>query len=328
LKTKAVLDYPLRGNQKIIVSTLLSVKNLQKVYPGRKECPAVNGISFELREKEILGFLGPNGSGKTTTIQMLLGTLSKSSGFIHYFGKDFDRHRSDCLQHVAYASTYTSLPWILTVEENLKVIGRLYGISPKESVKRYLPLLERFGILEQKNDQISSLSSGQVTRLMLVKAFFVRPRIVLLDEPTASLDPFISREICEFLLEQRKKFGLSILFTSHKMEEVSRLCDRVIFLKKGKIIADENPKKLVMKNALYCLRLTLIDGMKRTRTFAEEGNFAYKIQHRWIEIAIEGEKIPSFLNRLGKEGINYVNIQIEEPSLEDYFFKSQEKDEP
>ena len=176
----------------------------------------MDDISFDLEEGEILGFLGPNGSGKTTTIQMLLGTLTKTSGDIYYFGKDFTKYRSEILKQVSFASTYTSLPWILTLEENLIVFGYLYGLSRKESRRSFFPLLERFGILDKKDEEVTSLSAGQVTRLMLVKALFVNAKILLLDEPTASLDPDISRDICSFLLEQRDKRGISILSTISK----------------------------------------------------------------------------------------------------------------
>src|SRR3990167_11079876 len=123
------------------MSLVLSVKNLKKVYPGKKPFVAVDDISFDLRGGEILGFLGPNGSGKTTTIQMLLGTLTVSSGTIVYFGQDFATHRSQALEHISFASTYTNLPWLLTLEENLNVFGRLYGLSPQESARRFDPLL-------------------------------------------------------------------------------------------------------------------------------------------------------------------------------------------
>jgi ABC-2 type transport system ATP-binding protein len=316
---KTILWYFFMKNLRNIVTTILSVTNLRKVYSGKSESPAVDGISFDLKEKEILGLLGPNGSGKTTTIQMLLGTLSKSSGSIVYFGKDFDRCRGEILQDITYASTYTSLPWLLSVEENLEVIGRLYGLSPKESRQRFFPLLERFGILDLKGNPINSLSAGQVTRVMLVKAFFIGPKVILMDEPTASLDPCISREICEFIREQRANEGTSILFTSHKMEEVAELCDRVIFLKKGKIIANDVPQNLARKNTLFCLRLTLFEGMEEAIALANQHQLSCKADHRILEISLAEDRIPFFLNLLGQQGILYLNIQIEEPSLEDYF---------
>lgn len=303
------------------MTPVLSVTNLQKIYPSNKNHIAVDSISFDLKESEILGLLGPNGSGKTTTIQMLLGTLSVTDGSIEYFGKDFSKHRSEVLQHISYASAYTSLPWTLTAEENLNVFGRMYGLSPKESTERYEPLLYRFGLTDKRNARVSSLSAGQITRLMIVKAFFIQPKIVLLDEPTASLDPDVANEICEFILEQRDQAGLSILFTSHKMEEAAELCDRVVFLKDGKIIANDIPKNLALTVSPFRLRLTIIDGMKRTIGLAEKRGLSYKLDHNLIEIAINENDIPSFLNDIGQAFITYASITIEEPSLEEYFLQ-------
>lgn len=307
------------------MSKVLSVKKLKKIYPGKNSSPSVDCISFDLEEGEILGLLGPNGSGKTTTIQMLLGTLALTSGSISYFGLDFFTHRSEVLNSISFASTYLSMPWILTVAENLEIIGLLYGLSKKESRRRYTPLLERFGIIDLLSRRIASLSAGQITRLMLVKAFFIHPKIVLLDEPTASLDPDISHEICAFILEQREKTGLSILFTSHKMDEVAEVCDRAIFLKQGKIVADDIPERLAKSVSLFRLRLVILDGMKRTVALAENSSFVYQIEHRSIEISLHEKEIPTFLSALGKADITYTAIQIEEPSLEDYFLNLAKK---
>lgn len=144
---------------------MLIVKDLKKVYGKKPPFTAVDGISFEMKRGEILGLLGPNGSGKTTTIQMLLGTLTPTSGSILYFGKDFSKHRSEILQSVSFASTYTSLPYILTVEENLKILGRFYEVD--DPFEKADPLLERFGILDKKKKPVSSLSAGQITRSSL-----------------------------------------------------------------------------------------------------------------------------------------------------------------
>lgn len=301
------------------MNPVLSVKDLRKTYPGNPPKHAVDGISFDLKPGEILGFLGPNGSGKTTTIQMLLGTLSSSGGSIVYFGKDFKQNRSEVLEHISFASTYTSLPWVLTVQENLEVFGRFYGLSPKESKARYLPLLERFGLKSYLRSRISSLSAGQITRLMVIKAFFIKPKVVLLDEPTASLDPDVSGEICSFILEQRDTFKTSVLFTSHKMEEVSLLCDRVIFLKGGKIIANDLPKNLMKKVSSFKLKLTITDGMKRIISLAHAKNLKYEVDHRLISLTLDEEVIPVFLSEIATSQVTYSHIQIEEPSLEDFF---------
>lgn len=307
------------------MSHVLSVDKLKKTYPGKPPVVAVDEISFQLNEGEILGLLGPNGSGKTTTIQMLLGTLASTSGSIYYFNKDFALHRSEVLQKVSFASTYTSLPWILTLAENLEVFGYLYGFNRKESFKQFDPLLERFGILDKKNQRVSTLSAGQVTRLMLIKAFFIQPRIVLLDEPTASLDPDIAKDICYFLMEQRDKHGISILFTSHKMEEVMEICDRAIFLKQGKIIADDLPEKLARSVSSFRIKLIITDGLKRTQAIAEREGLKYTVDHRLVEILIDEEKIPNFLDTLSKASVSYANIKIEEPSLEDFFLQIAKK---
>ena len=301
------------------MTALLKVTDLTKTFDSKPPFTAVNKISFDLQKGEILGFLGPNGSGKTTTIQMLLGLLSYTSGSIVYFGKEFKENRSEILKSVSFASTYTSLPWILTIEENLVVYGYLNGLNAKESRKRFCPLLERFGILSKRFQKVSSLSAGQITRLMLVKAFFIEPKIALLDEPTASLDPDISHEICQFLLEQRNKTGLSILFTSHKMDEATILCDRVIFLKKGNIIADGLPHTLAKEVSGYRLTLSLSDKMDTLVSLAEKNKFPHKANAQSIELTLDEADISPFLAEISQAGITYTKVQIEEPSLEDYF---------
>lgn len=304
---------------------VLSVKNLRKIYRGKPTYVAVDGISFDLKKGEILGLLGPNGSGKTTTIQMLLGTLTSTSGSILYFGKDFAKHRTEVLQQISFASTYASLPWILTIRENLEVFGALYGMSRKESAKKFDPLLERFGIYEKREKRVSSLSAGQITRLVLVKALFIDPKIVLLDEPTASLDPDIASDICSFLLEQRAKKGISVLFTSHKMAEVMEICDRTIFLKRGKIIANDLPKNLAKSVSKYRVKLVILDGMKRLVKNMKEHSFKHIVNDRNVEVTLDEEKIPGFLHFLSATGIVYTNIKIEEPSLEDFFLQMAKK---
>ncbi len=160
---------------------------------------------------------------------------------------------------------------------------------------------------------------------MLVKAFFTHPKIVLLDEPTASLDPDVSLEVCKFLQEQREETGLSILFTSHKMEEVAELCDRTIFLKNGSVIADDLPQNLAKSVSSYQLRLTITDGMKRTIALAEKKGIQYELEHRVIQLFLDEKEIPAFLNGMMQAGVSYASIQIKEPSLETYFLKIAEK---
>lgn len=300
---------------------VLSVRDLSKVYPGKIPFIAVNGISFDLKKGEILGLLGHNGAGKTTTIQMLLSTLKPTSGSIVYFGKNFFKNRSEVLKHVVFASTYVSLPWMLTVKQNLQVFARLYSVPTREIHPRMDELLTRFGIVDKKESPVSTLSAGQITRLMLVKAFMVRPKIVLLDEPTASLDPDIAKDVCKFVVEQRDSHGISIIYTSHNMDDVSEVCDRVLFLQNGKIIADDIPENLVRTVASSYVRLVVGDGMKRTIAIAERLKMSYHVDHRTIQFELDEAQIAKLLTALAHADVVYTNISITGPTLEDFFIR-------
>jgi len=228
---------------------VLTVSNLVKTFPSTDGgvFTAVNNISFTLHHGEILGLLGPNGAGKTSTIQMLLSTLTATSGEVAYFGKNFFKHRSDCLQSVGFASTYVSMPGNFTVMNNLMLHGRLYGLGGralKKTIEKYLTI---FGVLDVGNQNTKTLSAGQKTRVMLVKAFMTQPKIVLLDEPTASLDPDIAYQVRQFIMQQQRELRVSILLTSHNMDEVTEMCDRVLVMQAGSIVADDSPAALAAR---------------------------------------------------------------------------------
>lgn len=301
----------------------LTVHQLEKVYPSTQKggvpFVAVNKISFELHQGEILGLLGPNGAGKSTTISMLLGVLTPTSGTIKYGNRDFATDRSQILKSVTFASTYIEMPWRLSVMENLTVYGLLYGLSLAEFRIRAKKFLSFFGVWEQRDKTMKQLSAGQVTRIMLAKAFIPHPEIVLLDEPTASLDPDIAHEVREFVLQQQKEYGTSILYTSHNMDEVSEVCDRVVFLRQGNIVAVDTPAKLAASVSVARMRLQVKDGLKRTERFAREKGLIARIEGREIEIELDEHQIASFLQQLASEHIEYVQITIAKPTLEDYF---------
>jgi ABC-2 type transport system ATP-binding protein len=204
---------------------------------------AVNEVSFEIRPGEILGLLGPNGAGKTTTIQMLLGLVTPTAGSIHMFGLDLSTHREEILQQVNFSSTYISMPQALTVEENLNVVARLYGISDR--ARRVNDIIKKLEMEEFRSKITRKLSSGQMTRLTLAKAFLTEPRILFLDEPTASLDPDIAEKIRLLLKEERRASGLSILYTSHNMREMEEMSDRIVFLQRGRIVAEGTAREIV-----------------------------------------------------------------------------------
>lgn len=308
----------------------LSVKNLTKVFQSGSILPwkkkgepftAVDHISFDLEKGQILGLLGPNGAGKTTTIQMLLSVLSSSEGTIEYFGKELQENRSEVLKDVAFASTYINLPWRLTVYENLDVYGRLYGLSSNDRKVRIERFLKFFGVWELRDNERSHLSAGQSTRLMLAKAFLAYPKVALLDEPTASLDPDIAHEVREFVQEQRKEHDVSVLFTSHNMDEVTAVCDKVMFLKKGKIVANDTPANLAKSIRKTKVELMVGDGLKRTIEYAKKKAMAYELNERWIGIEVDEHKIAEFLRDLASAGVEYSQISINKPTLEDYFLQ-------
>lgn len=204
---------------------------------------AVDGVSFEIRRGEILGLLGPNGAGKTTTIQMLLGVVTPTSGSIEAFGLDLSTHREAVLQQINFSSTYIAMPQSLTVEENLWVVARLYGLT--EIASRVDRIVKKLEMEEFSQKVTRKLSSGQLTRLTLAKALLTEPRLLFLDEPTASLDPDIASMIRGLLKEERRSSGLSILYTSHNMREMEEMSDRIIFLQRGRLVAEGTAQAII-----------------------------------------------------------------------------------
>ncbi|HEV2916350.1 MAG TPA: ABC transporter ATP-binding protein [Candidatus Babeliales bacterium] len=306
--------------------SVLTVQNLTKKFrsgwwpfTNPYEYVAVNDISFSVNEKEILGFLGPNGAGKTTTIQMLLGTLTPTSGSIHYFGQDFATNRYEILKKARYASGYDSLPPQLTILENLDIIGRIYGLSKTKRAEQIEQLLKLFDMWNMRNKETGTLSAGQATRVMLVKAFLGDPQLVLLDEPTASLDPDIAQEVRQFILEQNKTSGMSILVTSHNMDEVTEMCDRVLVLKKGRIIASDTPENLAASIAQARINLIITQEYDALVHYLENKGLSYIKHEHSVEVLLDEHAIAHFLSDIAKHHIIYSHISIDKPTLEDYF---------
>ena len=221
----------------------LQIINLGKTYKNLK---AVKDISFSLNKDEILGILGPNGCGKTTTIGMILGLLKPTNGKILIFGEEIEKKRVKILNRLNFISPYIELPKKLTVKQNLKVYGKLYGVKELNLKIEYLSEKLRLG--EILNKFTGELSSGQKNRVSLAKAIINDPEILLLDEPTASLDPETGDYIRSFLEEYQKEMRASIILASHNMSEVERLCSTVLMMNKGKIIDNGSPKELVSKH--------------------------------------------------------------------------------
>ena len=218
---------------------VLAVEKLCKSYG---DTVAVDGITFAVRRKEIVGLLGPNGAGKTTTINMVLGVLEPTSGAIRIEGIDLARARSHALERTNFAAVYSALPGNLSVAQNLRVFGLIYGVRALS--QRIEELLVQFDLVRFRDTKCGVLSSGEQTRVALAKAMLNRPHLLLLDEPTASLDPSVARDIRERIRGFVADGEHGVLWTSHNMYEVEEVCDRVLFLSKGRILLEGNPRTL------------------------------------------------------------------------------------
>lgn len=301
------------------MSAVLKVSGLTKIFTSRGgDFTAVDNISFDIGEGEIVGLLGPNGAGKTTTIQMLLDLITPTTGTISYFGKPFPKEREYCLSRINFASAYTHVQGRMTVDENLRIYAGLYEVNNAE--KKIEELLDLLEIPELKHELFWHLSSGQKTRVVLVKALLNSPKLLLMDEPTASLDPDIANKVVELVERLQKKEGVSILYTSHNMEEVERLCDRVMFLDHGKILAIDTPLGLTKKAGNTTLILTFDGDKTPVESYLDKDVYSYTFSRAHIvEISVKEEDVAKVLFGFAKEKIWITNIEVQKPNLEDVF---------
>ena len=233
----------------------IEIKNLSKHY---NNIEAVKNINFKINKGSIVGLLGPNGCGKTTTIGMMLGLIKPSSGavFINDQNIESEKNRTKILEKMNFISPYVELPKKLTVEENLKVYGKMYGVNNLQD--KISDLMKQLNLSEFKKRKTGELSSGQKNRVSLAKALINEPEILLLDEPTASLDPDVGDYIRTYLEGFASKKGATILLASHNMNEVERLCNEVMMMKNGKIIDKGTCSSLINKHGRKNLEETFL----------------------------------------------------------------------
>ena len=226
-----------------MIENIIEIKELKKTYG---KTIAVDNLNFEIQKGQITGLLGPNGCGKSTTIGMMLGLIKPTSGSVIINNKNIENNRTSLLEKMNFISPYVELPKKLSVEENLKVYGRLYGVKNlKEKIDN---LMEQLNLIEFKSRKTGELSSGQKNRVSLAKALINDPEILLLDEPTASLDPDVGDYIRSFIEDYTSNKGSTILLASHNMNEVERLCHEVMMMKNGKIIDRGTSSDLINKH--------------------------------------------------------------------------------
>ncbi len=232
----------------------LEIENLCKRF-GTVQ--AVDGLSFAVPRGEIMALLGGNGAGKTTTMAMMLGLVLPSSGTIRIFGEDFERHRYRLLERMNFSSPYVDLPHRLTVKENLTVYARIYGVTGvRERIQR---LAEELDITDYLKRPVGKLSAGQRTRVALAKALINDPDLLLLDEPTASLDPDSADWVRGYLESWQARSGATILLASHNMAEVERLCGHVVMLRQGRMVDRGSPKDLITRYGRDSLEEVFLD---------------------------------------------------------------------
>ncbi|MCL4379901.1 ABC transporter ATP-binding protein [Candidatus Dependentiae bacterium] len=302
-------------------STALNVEKLTKIFDGTPPFVAVDNLSFSVPYGQILGILGANGAGKTTLVQMLLSTLTPTSGTITMFGKNAAIHRSQVLERIGFASAYVNFSGYLTVAENLTIFGLLYGLGAKQVTDAVAQSLEDFSMTPFAHREVRSLSAGQKTRVMLAKAFLASPKLVLLDEPTASLDPDIADEVCDFIVSRQQSAGVTVIVTSHDMDEVTRMCDRVLVMQQGKIIADDSPMALAASVDTTKIHLQLSQGIAQLIQLCNEKKLPCSVTNQRVTIAIAEHDIASFLTTVSLQGIAYNYITIDKPTLHDYFLQ-------
>jgi ABC-2 type transport system ATP-binding protein len=228
---------------------------------------AVDNITFAVKEGEIVGLLGPNGAGKTTTINMILGILEPTCGSIKILGKNLKEHRTEIAKQMNFAAVYAQMPGNLTVRQNLYVFGQLYEVQNlKEKIKF---LLRDFDLDAFAKTKAGLLSSGELTRLSLAKALINEPLLLLLDEPTASLDPSIANFIREKIKNWVTKTQTAVLWTSHNMYEIEAVCDRVLFLSHGKVLLSGNPRTLPAEHGKKDLEELFISAAREPLSFQQ-----------------------------------------------------------
>ncbi len=299
------------------MSTVLEVKNLLKNFGSFR---AVDGISFSVPKGKVVGLLGPNGAGKTTTIHMLLGITTHSGGTIQCFGKPFPKEREHILGRINFASAFNHLQGRISVWENLLVFAGLYGVDKPR--KKIMELADIFEFRPLLKERFWNLSAGEKTRVILAKALLNDPELILMDEPTASLDPDIADKTLSLIERLRVQKKMSILFTSHRMDEVTRICDSVIFLDHGKIVAEDTPLGLTKRITTATLSLTF-DGKKASvDEFLTARDLSFSFSGPSIvRITAEEHRIPELIFSISKTGVWITDMDIKKPTLEDVFLQ-------
>jgi ABC-2 type transport system ATP-binding protein len=296
---------------------LITVKNLVKKYADFK---ALDGLSFEVNENEIFGLLGPNGAGKTTLIHILATLLKPTEGGAIVNGFDVLHNATKVRQSIGVVFQAPSSDDILTGYENLKVHALLYGIPRKLREKRISEVLELVGLEDRKNDQVKKYSGGMRRRLEIARGLLHHPKVFFLDEPTLGLDPKSRETMWKYIKKMVREEKVTIILTTHYMEEADMLCDRIGFITNGKIIALDSPSKLKQEIGGDIVKITFNDRIPLDKDFTKF-DFVHKVEQKENSVIIYMEKVNSNLHMLIKDLDGVQTIEYKKPTLNDVFLK-------
>jgi len=294
---------------------LITVKNLVKKYADFK---ALDGLSFEVNDNEIFGLLGPNGAGKTTLIHILATLLKPTEGGAIVNGFDVLHNATKVRQSIGVVFQAPSSDDILTGYENLKVHALLYGIPRKLREKRISEVLELVGLEDRKNDQVKKYSGGMRRRLEIARGLLHHPKVFFLDEPTLGLDPKSRETMWKYIKKMVREEKVTIILTTHYMEEADMLCDRIGFITNGKIIALDSPSKLKQEIGGDIVKITFKDRIPLDKDFTKF-DFVHKVEQRENSVIIYMEKVNSNLHMLIKDLDGVQTIEYKKPTLNDVF---------
>ena len=296
---------------------MITVKNLVKKYADFK---ALDGLSFEVNENEIFGLLGPNGAGKTTLIHILATLLKPTEGGAIVNGFDVVHNATKVRQSIGVVFQAPSSDDILTGYENLKVHALLYGIPRKLREKRISEVLDLVGLEDRKNDQVKKYSGGMRRRLEIARGLLHHPKVFFLDEPTLGLDPKSRETMWKYIKKMVREEKVTIILTTHYMEEADMLCDRIGFITNGKIIALDSPSKLKQEIGGDIVKITFKDRIPLDKDFTKF-DFVHKIEQKENSVIIYMEKVNSNLHMLIKDLDGVQTIEYKKPTLNDVFLK-------
>ncbi len=295
---------------------IIEVTNVSKKLKSKgKEVFALGNVSFNVKKGEIFGLLGPNGAGKTTMVNILLNVLVQDKGTVSVFGK---RIGTDTLEKMNLVSGDIRFQWTLSSKQILEFYGRIYGLTKKEREKRISKLSKLFEIDHFMNRRFSYLSTGERMRLNFAKAMLNKPSLLLLDEPTLGLDPDIAIKVREEIKRVNKKFGTTILLTSHYMNEVEQLCDRIAFMDNGEIAEIGSVRKVLTSGGLFDM-IVKVTKVKKPLELRARG---FKIRGKTLRKQLKpGESLSTNLSFLSRNGIQVLDVETKRPTLEDYFVR-------